>query len=62
QICQLTYSQNMVQKYNEYNLVHLYSILHDKFGTKLYNTPVVFIASPKADNSFYIRHIYSEPF
>ncbi|AEE26920.1 glucosyltransferase domain-containing protein [Francisella hispaniensis] len=62
QICQLTYSQNMVQKYNEYNLEYIYSILHDKFGNNLYHTPVVFIASPKADDSFYIKHIYSEPF
>lgn len=62
QICQLTYSQTMAQKYNEYNLEHIYSTLHNKFGNKLYHTPVVFIASPKANDSFYIKHIYSQPF
>ena len=62
QICQLTYSQNMAQKYNEQTLSNIYNSLFTKYGQKLYDTPVVLIASHQANDSQYIKQAYAQPF
>ncbi|WP_150466713.1 glucosyltransferase domain-containing protein [Francisella sp. SYW-9] len=62
QICLLTYSKNMAEKYNEKILNTLYQKAYQMIGKDIYHTPIVFVSSGKISNSFFIKETKKQPF
>ncbi|MED7787715.1 glucosyltransferase domain-containing protein [Francisella sp. 19X1-34] len=62
QICLLTYSKNMAEKYNEKILNTLYQKAYRMIGKDIYHTPIVFVSSKKISNSFFIEETKKQPF
>ena len=62
QICELTYSQTMVQKYNERTFEDIYRTLQSKYNQRLDDMTIVFIATDKSDSNPHMKNITTEPF